>query len=52
MGTSSGDIFHINVRESENPFLRERVKASDAAITALGFLLGDVSLVVGDNGGV
>ena len=51
VGTSSGDIFHINVRESENPFLRERVKASDAAITALGFLLGDVSLVVGDNGG-
>ena len=27
------------------------MKASDAAITALGFLLGDVSLVVGDNGG-
>ncbi len=51
VGTSSGDIFHINVRESKNPFLHERVKASYAAITALGFLLGDVSLVVGDNGG-
>ncbi|MBI2470469.1 MAG: ABC transporter permease subunit [Planctomycetes bacterium] len=52
-GTSAGEIFHINVRDRENPFLAEKVKVSDKAATALGFLLGDVSLVVGDyDGGV
>lgn len=53
IGTSSGEIFHINVQDRENPFLAEKIRVSDKAVTALGFLLGDISLVVGDqNGGV
>lgn len=51
VGTSSGDIFHINVRDKNNPCLAEKVRVSGKAITALGFLLGDVSLVIGDAGG-
>ncbi|KXK33669.1 MAG: phosphate ABC transporter permease component [Candidatus Brocadia sinica] len=51
VGTSSGELFHINVRDRGSPYLAEKVKVSDHAITALGFLLGDVSLVVGDHGG-
>ncbi|MBV6518505.1 MAG: ABC transporter permease [Candidatus Brocadia sp.] len=50
-GTSSGDLFHINVKDRENPYLVEKVKVSGDAVTALGFVLGDVSLVVGDAGG-
>lgn len=50
-GTSAGEIFHINVRDRENPFLAEKVRVSDQAVTTLDFLLGDVSLVVGDHGG-
>lgn len=53
VGTSSGELFHINVKDRSNPCLVEKVRVSDKAITALGFLLGDVSLVVGDvTGGV
>lgn len=51
VGTSSGEIFHINVQDRENPFLAEMVRVSDKAVTALGFLLGDISLVVGDQYG-
>ncbi len=51
VGTSSGEIFHINVRDRETPFLAEKVRVSGQPVTSLGFLLGDVSLVVGDNGG-
>ncbi len=51
VGTSSGELFHINVRDRSNPHLVEKVRVSDKAITALGFLLGDVSLVTGDAGG-
>ena len=47
-GTSLGDVYHIDIREKENPFLEERIKVSDESITSLEFLLGDVSLVVGD----
>jgi len=51
VGSASGELFHINVRDRENPFLVEKTKVSDKAVTALSFLLGDVSLVVGDQGG-
>ncbi|MEP9410754.1 MAG: ABC transporter permease subunit [Candidatus Brocadia sp.] len=51
VGTSSGELFRIDVGDRNNPRLAEKVRASDRAITALGFLLGDVSLVVGDGGG-
>ncbi len=51
VGVASGEIFHINIKDKENPFLQEKVKASDKAVTALCFLLGDVSVIVGDGGG-
>ena len=47
-GTVHGEVIHINVRDKENPFMEERVKVSDESVTSLGFLLGDVSIVVGD----
>ena len=51
IGTTHGEVIHINVRDRKNPFLQERVKASDEPVTSLGFLLGDVSIVVGDREG-
>jgi phosphate transport system permease protein len=51
VGMSSGKIFLINIEDKENPVLQERIKVSDEAVTLLGFLLGDVSLVIGDSGG-
>ncbi len=50
-GASYGNVFHIDIRDRENPFLEERIKVSDESVTSLGFLLGDVSLVVGDQSG-
>lgn len=51
VGTSSGELFRIDVGDRSNPCFAEKVKVSERAVTALGFLLGDVSLVVGDKGG-
>ncbi len=51
VGTEHGEVIHIALRDRENPFLREKVKASDVSVTSLGFLLGDVSIVVGDQKG-
>jgi len=51
VGTAQGEVLHINVRDRENPFPEEKVKVSDKSITSLEFLLGDVSLVVGDQKG-
>jgi phosphate transport system permease protein len=51
VGASNGELFHFNISDKENPYLVEKIKASDTAITALGFLLGDISLVVGDQRG-
>ncbi|MDR4506335.1 MAG: ABC transporter permease subunit [Candidatus Scalindua sp.] len=51
LGTSSGGLIRIDVSDREAPKLKEQVKVSNEAVTALGFLLGDVSLVVGDQKG-
>lgn len=51
IGTSSGEIFHINIQDKEIPVLQERVRVSNTAVTTLGFLLGDISLVIGDSRG-
>ncbi len=51
VGTAHGEVIHINVRDRENPLLQERVIVSDESVTSLGFLLGDVSIVVGDRKG-
>ncbi len=51
VGTSHGELIHINVKDRKNPFLEEVAKVSDESITSLEFLLGDVSLVLGDQKG-
>ncbi|MCF6149461.1 MAG: ABC transporter permease subunit [Candidatus Kuenenia sp.] len=51
VGANSGELIHINVRDKEEPVILERIKVSDKPVTALGFLLGDISLVVGDSDG-
>ncbi len=50
-GTVHGEIYHIDIRDKENPLLEERVKVSDGPVTSLKFLLGDASLVIGDLAG-
>jgi len=54
VGTDNGKLFHWDVSDKENPeFLRaiDATQNSDTPITALAFLLGDRSLVVGDQAG-
>ncbi len=53
-GTQEGKLFHWNIRNKNKPELVEVVDAtgnSNTAITALAFLLGDRSLIVGDEAG-
>ena len=49
-GTDWGEVFRWEV-ERTRPERMERFRVSDQAVTALDFLLGDVSLIVGDAGG-
>jgi len=49
VGTSSGEVFHIDLKNRVNPVFMEKLRASDGTITSLGFLLGGVSLIVGDS---
>lgn len=51
LGTSSGDLIWIDISDREDPLLQAQMKVSDGSVTALSFLLGDVSLVVGDEKG-
>lgn len=51
VGTAHGEVIHINAGDRENSFLEETVKVSDEPVTTLRFLLGDVSLIVGDQRG-
>lgn len=54
VGTDNGKILHWDISDKENPKLLESVNASrnsHTAITALGFLIGDNSLLVGDAAG-
>ncbi len=50
-GAESGNIYHFDIRERSSPKLINTIKASISPVTALSFLLGDVSLVVGDGQG-
>ena len=51
-GTDRGDVYCWDVSDVQTPpSLMQRFRASDLAITALAFVLGDVSVVVGDAGG-
>ena len=54
VGTATGEILHWQIDEPENPILSDTFSASKGhSVSALGWLLGDRSLVVGDaDGGV
>ncbi|MBI2487653.1 MAG: ABC transporter permease subunit [Deltaproteobacteria bacterium] len=54
VGTKAGKIFHWDMRDKANPKLNDIIDATKnpgTAITALGFLIGDRSLIVVDEAG-
>ncbi|GJQ50108.1 MAG: ABC transporter permease subunit [Candidatus Kuenenia stuttgartiensis] len=51
VGTDSGEVICIDIREKEEPVVLERVKVSGSVVSAMRFLLGDISLVIGDSEG-
>jgi len=53
IGTSKGQVLRYDMRERDNPRPREtvNVSAAGAPVTALGSLIGDRTLVVGDQAG-
>jgi phosphate transport system permease protein len=54
VGTSSGQVIRVDLREPSEPKAATPVRATgnpDVGVTALGFLLGDRTLVVGDAAG-
>lgn len=53
VGTENGRVYHLDLRDSGKPVLSEATQASEQskAITALAYLMGDRSLVVGDAAG-
>jgi len=54
VGTKNGKIYHWDLSDKKSPeFLRaiDATESPDTAITALAFLLGDRSLLVGDEAG-
>ncbi|MEK7486272.1 MAG: ABC transporter permease subunit [Planctomycetota bacterium] len=48
-GTSEGTVLRWNLKKSKEPELTDRLKYSEGKITSLGFIFGDVSLIVGDS---
>lgn len=51
-GTDRGEVYCWDVSNAKAaPSLVQRFRASDLAITAVAFLLGDVSVAIGDAGG-
>jgi len=54
VGTSTGSLVRVDLREAGNPKIGRAVPATSnpgIGVTALGFLLGDRTLVVGDGAG-
>ena len=53
IGTADGTLYHFDVRESTRPVLIETlsVASSHAPVTALAYLIGDRSLVIGTGAG-
>jgi phosphate transport system permease protein len=51
VGTARGTVVRYDLRDLANPIAAEVMEASPAPITALGFLLGDRTLVIGDEAG-
>src|SRR3954465_13619085 len=53
-GTSSGEVYHWQIDEPENPVLVDRFRlgqTTGVGISALAWLLGDRSIIVGDTAG-
>jgi phosphate transport system permease protein len=53
-GTATGEVYHWEVDEPENPVLADTFApglAKGAGISALGWILGDRSIIVGDTAG-
>ena len=51
-GTNRGEVYCWDITDVQvQPSLVQRFRASDLAITALAYVLGDVSVVIGDAGG-
>jgi phosphate transport system permease protein len=48
VGTSRGQVLRYDLPDSARPALAEAVPATDSAVTMLGFLIGDRTLVAGD----
>ena len=54
VGTSAGQVLHFDMRDKGNPKEMQGVQATSGPgvpVTALGFLIGDRTLVVGDRAG-
>ncbi len=53
VGTAEGNLYHMDLQEPASPVLVETTRASEQgkAITALAYLMGDRSLVVGNASG-
>jgi phosphate transport system permease protein len=51
LGTSKGQVVRYDLRDRTGPTRGETVSAGSAPVTALGFLIGDRTLVVGDQRG-
>jgi phosphate transport system permease protein len=51
LGTSKGEVVRYDLRDRTNPARAETVLAGSAPVTALGFLIGDRTLAVGDREG-
>jgi phosphate transport system permease protein len=51
VGTGRGTVIRYDLRDLDKPTLAEVAEVSRAPVTALGFLLGDRTLVVGDEAG-
>ncbi|NWF73385.1 MAG: ABC transporter permease, partial [Nitrospirae bacterium] len=53
VGTAGGNLYSYNVREGDQPSLMEAlsVAPSGASVTALSYLIGDRSLVIGNSAG-
>jgi phosphate transport system permease protein len=54
LGTSQGQVLRYDMRDRASPMLAETVAVASkpgAAVTALGFLIGDRTLIVGDGAG-